>query len=944
MPRSTAARELQASAVSSSGASSSTPAPTTAATQSAAVKSVLDALRRVPAWARRMLQQRAKDGTLPPILDADELEEAVTKITAARLQLEGPEGSGLVESVLANEPIAVGILQLVAFGLRLPLLRDTNNEQGVHRWNACMEAYTVMIRLFATADSPAPPAVDAAQRRLAKGLLENQTLQAAAVQLATAADGLQGGAGPPSESTLSASAQCLAIALHLCITLGHLCLPPVTGWVQDLVATLAEARLMEHAGRLLMVLSRWVDPTRHAAWQNQGAAITNFTGAYRYFSMAMLFPGCPPAVGQIISGPCTRHAATVLGLAALRELEGGAEPGEGGGAGSAGEGGGGGAACPCLARRHNVNRADMYPLLALTSTLDPELTGLPRPLTASRLLLRVGFAVAAGGGGAGGAAGGAGSSTGPAPLSPQTATSSGPAAFFAVVHRLPAGQLCRGPWLGLTSDVWRLAAALLSQEVLGEGLTAVTRDSLCKSIEDLLAANTAEAWDGGSGSWRLPAEPPPPVAAALAGGTLPFLERLLRRAGGAPRGLEAALALRVAAGTRRGTWRHASVLLAYGEALQAAALVATTTKLLRRTDARTLLAKGLAAETGGVGLAVATEMIAACGDSWSSDIPSPPALGRLAVVLSLALPEWLTELSRLVRQAVALDEAAWQEEQRRERGPGVGSGVGATDLGALYSIVPPLLGDYSLLSSTAGGGSAAASCSGGGVADGGGGTADGGRGGVLWPPPELVLAEVVGAALGLLQRRRPDPHAWPHVYWSTCLGALHIAETQPEEVRALGVSGSAFAWRPEAVRAVAAACRIENDPAGEPSWEDEAEALEAVARQLEAWADGEDGDGLIVQGALMEWPRLILYDRLAYAVGGLLVPPAEARRRLGLPACSNPACANLAGDSEAGRQLQQCGRCGRASYCCRECQTAHWRSGHKEACGGPGGGGEAKAG
>ncbi|PNH06782.1 hypothetical protein TSOC_006804 [Tetrabaena socialis] len=29
-----------------------------------------------------------------------------------------------------------------------------------------------------------------------------------------------------------------------------------------------------------------------------------------------------------------------------------------------------------------------------------------------------------------------------------------------------------------------------------------------------------------------------------------------------------------------------------------------------------------------------------------------------------------------------------------------------------------------------------------------------------------------------------------------------------------------------------------------------------------------------------------------------------------LPACSNPACANLAGDSEAGLRLQQCGRCG----------------------------------
>ncbi|KAG2498648.1 hypothetical protein HYH03_003394 [Edaphochlamys debaryana] len=51
-----------------------------------------------------------------------------------------------------------------------------------------------------------------------------------------------------------------------------------------------------------------------------------------------------------------------------------------------------------------------------------------------------------------------------------------------------------------------------------------------------------------------------------------------------------------------------------------------------------------------------------------------------------------------------------------------------------------------------------------------------------------------------------------------------------------------------------------------------------------------------------------------------------------LPACAYPACASLAGDSEAGLKLQRCARCGLASYCCRECQTAHWRSGHKEAC------------
>eukprot|EP00198_Chlamydomonas_reinhardtii_P001808 XP_001691144.1 chlamydomonas-specific family protein [Chlamydomonas reinhardtii] len=40
------------------------------------------------------------------------------------------------------------------------------------------------------------------------------------------------------------------------------------------------------------------------------------------------------------------------------------------------------------------------------------------------------------------------------------------------------------------------------------------------------------------------------------------------------------------------------------------------------------------------------------------------------------------------------------------------------------------------------------------------------------------------------------------------------------------------------------------------------------------------------------------------------------------------------GDCEAERPLKACGGCGGAAvYCCRACQVAHWRAGHKEACG-----------
>ncbi|KXZ48308.1 hypothetical protein GPECTOR_29g83 [Gonium pectorale] len=62
-------------------------------------------------------------------------------------------------------------------------------------------------------------------------------------------------------------------------------------------------------------------------------------------------------------------------------------------------------------------------------------------------------------------------------------------------------------------------------------------------------------------------------------------------------------------------------------------------------------------------------------------------------------------------------------------------------------------------------------------------------------------------------------------------------------------------------------------------------------------------------------------------------PPPTAARRLLPGRCANPRCANLEGDSEAELTLKACAVCGAVDYCCRPCQTAHWRAGHKEECG-----------
>ncbi len=78
----------------------------------------------------------------------------------------------------------------------------------------------------------------------------------------------------------------------------------------------------------------------------------------------------------------------------------------------------------------------------------------------------------------------------------------------------------------------------------------------------------------------------------------------------------------------------------------------------------------------------------------------------------------------------------------------------------------------------------------------------------------------------------------------------------------------------------------------------------------------------------------------AGGTGGQGVGPGPTEWLCGLPAgslqpCSYPSCVSMSCDSEVEllRGLKACGRCGAAWYCCRECQVAHWREGHKAVCG-----------
>lgn len=53
-----------------------------------------------------------------------------------------------------------------------------------------------------------------------------------------------------------------------------------------------------------------------------------------------------------------------------------------------------------------------------------------------------------------------------------------------------------------------------------------------------------------------------------------------------------------------------------------------------------------------------------------------------------------------------------------------------------------------------------------------------------------------------------------------------------------------------------------------------------------------------------------------------------------LPGCCSLACASLEGISEAAVEVQLCGGCRRARYCCKACQKAAWKDhGHSNVCG-----------
>ncbi|KXZ47454.1 hypothetical protein GPECTOR_35g892 [Gonium pectorale] len=492
----------------------------------------------------------------------------------------------------------------------------------------------------------------------------------------------------------------------------------------------------------------------------------------------------------------------------------------------------------------------------------------------------------------------------------------------------------------------------------------------------------------------LPPEPPPEVAAALGGGLLRCLERLMRRAGRDPQGPDATVLRTLrkrTGGTTTITFSYMFPLLAYGEPRQVAALLATLRKLLRTVDPRAPSNEFwvpeddthqgfVATACAALGAAsVMEEQAMALGDGP----PPSPASQQLLRQLSFAACQLLPELSQMTMRLMLLPAATSLLLKPQAL---------ILVMQSVYSMAHRCAG--AALRSTASSppgdegdaGSGPDGSTGHGEAgDGGDDDDDGGWRALLLK--EVGAVPLLDAALrwlvlqvgGPVPQQEYRPWLLRNVVMGCCLvaavataavlapaeaaaGASPQLQPDPDMVvstAVTGLVGQPAADAAEGAELVAAGGGADTGgvafapdaagapgppgPSASPDWLPVStllpwrpELLREAAAQLRSHED---------QHASAEAEHLAAY--LDGRGGGgayqtpqcarsplafALTPPDEARRLL--PGrCANPACANLEGDSEADLSLKACAGCGAVGYCCRLCQLEHWRAGHKEACG-----------
>ncbi|KAG2488298.1 hypothetical protein HYH03_013148 [Edaphochlamys debaryana] len=497
---------------------------------------------------------------------------------------------------------------------------------------------------------------------------------------------------------------------------------------------------------------------------------------------------------------------------------------------------------------------------------------------------------------------------------------------------LPSPPLPAG-WEAEAAEWWRQVLAG-GRYVLGSETIAAAKLAWLRGATWLEKAVWPAFLDA-QGLLCLPAEPPRDVAAALAAGLLPAAEALLRRVGEDPEGPETDhrflnIAAAVSGRDGRLPFHVVAALLAYGEPLQAASLVLTVGKALRRWDRSRLERAG---SNGGTAL---NWLVARCEDFLISAVTAgavpwslaPGSLSRpqaqLVRVVSLAAAEWLPPLARLGEAALELaaarnrrvvDAGSWLFRIVTSCTRVVATWVSVCSGPCLSQAQAPGAG-----CSTAGPSAPPSPAVAGGPQH-------------EWLPflaselwPERLL-------LGTLEAVRRDVKTGELEQWRSTVAACSnglvamwdaVPCTSAAELRArrrhtLDILETSFA---------------SGGIVG----------TEAAALYRQVAAAKASAAGSLLAGAAGQWPAELdafagtAAEQARAAVGPLaerLVPPERARREALPRRCGlGPACVNLAGDSEAGLALRPCTGCRAMLFCSRECQRAAMQAGHKEACAG----------
>ncbi|PNH06898.1 hypothetical protein TSOC_006690 [Tetrabaena socialis] len=706
---------------------------------------------------------------------------------------------------------------------------------------------------------------------------------------------------------------------------------------QELAEALRDSRVMEHAARLLLrlvlggvspggALSATYDTAETScsyatAYRHIAVQYRNTTVQYKSTREEGQDASTCAALREVLSGRCARHVVLLHGLAVLCMADGGPTYGLPEDVQQAVSARLAQAFPPGLQEPHSVAEAIPVGLLA---ALDVEPSPPVNARAAVLLLLRLARAAVSSGDawavhaqqeGAGVPAH-AGVEQLMVPRDKVILVAFG---SLEVAWRLLRVRLTAHPpaWAKEAGvECWRLVAAVLGQNMLR------TADP----------ASLLPCWVDGQPLHRwvpllpagepLPPTPPPGLAVVLAGGFLPCLERLLRRAGEEPDGPESVV---MGALLRDGhTWHVWAHLLEYGEPRQAAALVATLGKLLRRAN--------WAVAPSGNGRKV-MRLCAAVLDS-PSRFPSRlvDAEGReVGRLLMYAACVWLPALSDHALQAMAAQPA-----------PGTADSEDVWDFLRPLLCWLPLLVLRCAIRSTAGaaaGGRAMVAADPGGCS-----AADDAGGWRLLLLKGMRVVPLLGAALRHAALQLAQAGVLPLPQAGFCavlaLNCCAVAAVFPHEVLNAATSS---AWPPELLRTLLLEAQTGgpgtdgNIAAALATW------LEGASAGGNSSSSGSRGAGFGRGGGDTEalWRGCEHYIAMMGLIPGKfgemsarLVPPAEARGLL--RTCSYPGCTSLAGDSEADARMRWCRFCNSCCYCCGECQLSHWREGgHKEAC--PGG-------